>query len=135
MNALSQLSYLPETKDQIESFVEQAKNEILDGNVNVKDIFVKFKCIEETIKAIKSDPKINNLLIEEVESDGYNKNAELSLSGKRTWDFSSDPIYNAKKAELKAREILLKGTKGVDPETGEVVGIEKYSEFVKISLK
>jgi len=135
MNALTQFKNLPETKAEVKTFAEQAINEILNGEVDIKSVFAQMKSIEDAIKLIKTNSRIQNYLIDEVEQDGDSKNAEFTLSGRRVWNFSKDPILAVKKAEVKARETLLKKMNGIDPETGEIVGIQTYSEFVKITLK
>jgi len=133
MNALSELRRMPETKAQVESFAAAAVNEIMSGNVNPVEVEVRLKMIEDAIKLIRSNQHVKNLLVEQVEQGrGEALGAKLTLSRRTTYDFTNDPVYNLHKSEMKAREIFLKGMKGVDPETGEIVMCEKVSEFLTI---
>jgi len=133
MNALAELNRLPETKSEQESFVNMAIGEILEEQ-NPLTIDVKLKILEDTIKKIRTDVRVKNLLIEEIEKygkEGVNVNgADIKLSQRKTIDFSNDNECVRLKAELKARETLLKET-GAIPETGESL-ITKHSEFISI---
>lgn len=135
MNALSELKRLPESRLQIESFAYAAIGEIMDGNNNPVEIEVRLKMIEETIKLIRKDPRVKMLLIDEI-AGGNNTalNAEVTLKQRATWSFDDVELMTLK-AKVKARETLLKQLKGIDPDTGEVVGHQTHSEFINIKLK
>lgn len=53
MKALIQFKNLPETKEEVKSFVEQAKNEILQGDADIRVILSQMEHIEETINLIR----------------------------------------------------------------------------------
>ncbi len=134
MNALSELKRMPETKAQIESFAYAAIDELMDGYIDPVEFEVRLKMMEETIKLIRKDPRVKNLVFEQV-ADGNNLvlNAEITLKQRATWSFDDAELIGLK-AKVKARETLLKQTKGVDPDTGEVVGQQTHSQFINIKI-
>ena len=86
MNAIAELRRLPETKEQVKSFAYAVINEIMDGNINNPvEIEVRLKMIEESIKIIRKDPRIKNLIINEVDSGNTNvMGAVLKLKTRKT---------------------------------------------------
>ncbi len=135
MNALSELKRMPESKAEVETFAYAAVGELMDGIETPVEIEVRLKLMEETIKLIRKDPRIKMLLIEQVESGNNTAlGADLTLKQRATWSFT-DPELVALKAKVKARETLLKQMKGVDPDTGEIVGYQTHTEFINIKLK
>jgi len=135
MNAIAELKRLPETKEQVQSFAYAVINEIMDGDNNPVEVEVRLKMIEESIKIIRKDPRIKNLLVNEIESGNTQAmGATLNLKTRKTLKYH-DPILDELKGKVKAREALLKETKGIDPETGEVVVEELFTEYIEIKLK
>ena len=134
MNAIPELYRLPENKQQQETFVNAVIGELLGGEYNPLKVEVQLKILEDTIKKIRTDIRVKNLIIEELEKYGKEtakiSGAELKLSQRKTYDFSNDNTWKELKAKIKAREAELKEL-GAIPETGEQV-IAKHSEFVTI---
>ena len=154
--ALSQLSYLPTTLAQVQSFAAAAKNEILSGSVDLKELLYKKKCIERTLEAIFDDEKVNEVIKEEItkygkDGAGYN-DAKFEIASRKSWDYSqtNDAEYAAleKRAKesselLKQRQkflqTLTKPVELVNNETGEVETIypaaHSESEYIKTTFK
>lgn len=136
MNATNELKRLPENKAQIDSFKNAVIGEILSGDVNPLEVHIRLKILEDTIKAIKTDIRVKNAVMDEAYK--YDKQtylgANIAVTIRKTADYSNDPIHTKLKADLKARETFLKQNKGVDPETGEVVMNYKESEVLNVKL-
>lgn len=147
-NALSHITVLPATKSEIKNFVEKAKLEICNGVNNPLQINIALKCIEEMVKALRSDPDVKDAI--QYELDKYAEKsfdafgATLTKTSRTDYDFTTcgDPVYadlvnqaDKLKAMIKAREELLKT--GIDPATGETFAPPKTStsEILQIKLK
>lgn len=137
MNALNQLKRLPETKAEIESFVNAAIGEILSGEISPLETEIRLKMLEDTIKGIRKDVRVKRVVMEEAEQ--YNGqsffNTDIKVIIRKTADYSLDSQWTLHKAQLKSRETLLKECGGVDPDTGEVVVTYKESEVLTLKLK
>ena len=91
--AISNLSILPQNKQERETFVQKVKTEILNGDYNPLDVDIYFKNLEETIKAIRKDEDIKNLILEECEKYN-NKSFEykgnlITVTSRTTYDYST----------------------------------------------
>ena len=134
MNAISELKRLPENKAQQETFVNAVIGEILSGEHDPILVDYQLKVLEDTITKIRKDVRVKSILLEEVEQYGKEgcKRGDMTmrLKTRSTFDFSNDDEHVRLKAELKAREALLKAL-GHIPDTGEAL-IKKHSEFIEI---
>lgn len=144
--ALSTLTILPSTKEQRESFVTNAVNEILSGNVNPLQVEIMLKAAQDTIEEIRKNNRVKFVVMEE--ADKYPEksfeygNFKVTKSSRTINDFKGcdphlDELYRqmeALKLQIKAREQLV--ITGVDSSTGEVFKPVKstVTEFLKIEL-
>ncbi len=137
MDALNQLKRLPENKAQIETFVNAAIGEILSGEISPLEVEIRLKVLADTIALIRKDVRVKRVVMEEAEQ--YNNqsffNTDIKVIVRKTADYSADTIHTTLKAQMKARETLLKECKGCDPDTGEVVVTYKESEVLTLKLK
>lgn len=147
MEALSVISKLPTTKQDINLFVEAAVNEMLDGTKNPLQVNVQLKVLEDIIDQIRKNSDVRYAIMEEASK--YEKTfemfgAKITQTSKSTYDYSGcgDAVYNdlvAQKKKLdeviKAREAMLKT--GINADTGETFAppAVKTSEFLTITLK
>lgn len=154
--ALSQLSYLPTTLAQVQSFAANAKQEILSGSVDLKELLYKKKCIERTLEAIFDDEKVNEVIKDEItkygkEGAGYN-DAKFEIASRKSWDYSKTNDAEIEVLEQKAKgaannlkdrqkflQTLTKPIEVLNNETGEVETIypAAFSEstFIKTTFK
>lgn len=150
-NALSTITAMPATKEQIHTFVQKAKGEILSGTYDPLEIEIYLKAMEETIKAIRSDREVRDYVLSEAEKYGKSfeyKGAKVNIreAGVR-YDFSAcgDPVHDKLTSEVKdlteqkkAREKLLKALTGemADPESGAVINppVKTSSTTIAITL-
>lgn len=154
--ALSQLSHLPTTLTQVQSFAAAAKNEILSGSVDLKELLYKKKCIERTLEAIFDDEKVNEVIKDEItkygkEGAGYN-DAKFEISSRKSWDYSKTNDAEIEVLEQKAKaaannlkdrqkflQTITKPIEHVDPISGEVATIypAAFSEstYIKTTFK
>lgn len=134
--ALSTLFLLPETPDQIKSFVESAKEEVLNGLIDPKKLIVQMKIISDTLEAIKDDKDIKKCLSDEIEKYGKEGagfgDFKITQEQRRTFNYdqTGDAMVvkfqdEASKAseQLKARQKFLQMLSKplADPETGELI--------------
>lgn len=150
-SAISQLSNLPETRQQIQSFVQSAKAEILDGQWSAQELLYKKKMIDETLKQLFDDADVKKHLMDEVEKYGKEgigyQDSKIEIKSKRTFDFSKcgDNGYEKSKAEfdtlkkqISEREKFLKMLQKpiADPESGEMIYPASYTttDFFTVTL-
>jgi len=146
--ALSTLTVLPMTRDEIETFVDKLANEVNAGLIDPIKLAVYLKSIEETIKAVKSHYVVSDAITDGASLYSEKKfvafGAEITKSSRTTYNFSgcNDSIYNNLVAQqeqtkeiIKAREGVLKS--GIDPATGETFQkpIPMTLEFLTIKLQ
>lgn len=152
-NALSIFKQMPENKGQIESFIRSAEDELTSGLYNPLQVEKQLKIMEELIKGIRSNPKIKEQLM--LELDRYTEKTisafgvEFTKSSRSTPDFSTCNDFELQElqAELdkinekvKKRQEMLKHIQPmsvVNPETGEYLCPPSYktTEFVTIKIK
>jgi hypothetical protein len=134
MYAIAELSNLPETKEQIRSFVEAAINEVLSGDRNPLELDLRLKALEELVKNIRKDDKVKAAILNEL-----NKYAErlvvyrgvhFQKKSLSKYDYTSDSRWCELDAEIKAlsekkkeREEFLRTLREpmADMETGEII--------------
>ena len=134
---LSTISQMPETKEEIDSFVKKAKSEIINSNENPLKVLKQLKAIEKTVQTLLKDRDIEDYILEEAEKQGqkrfelYGVQFEVKETGtKYEFDTCNDSKWQElteKEQEIqkdrKKREELLKSMneEWVNPETGEIV--------------
>jgi len=130
------LEKLPQKKEQVNQFVNDVIGEILEGNIDPLDMEIRLRIIEKAVTTIRKDIRVKNVVMEEAEKyNNHTFNGALIKVGTRTnADYSNDAQWSVFKAQLKARETLLKECKGVDPDTGEIVVRYKETETLNIKL-
>ena len=145
--ALSTLTVLPMTKNEIKIFVDKVADEVNAGLIDSMKLAVYLKSIEETIKAVKLHYIVNDAITEGAELYPEKKflafGAEITKSSRTTYNFANckDAVYDGlveQKKQLdeviKAREGVLKS--GIDPATGETFQkpMPITTEFLLIKL-
>ncbi|MGB9697716.1 MAG: hypothetical protein ACPL2D_10610 [Ignavibacteria bacterium] len=152
-NAISQFTYLPQSKKERQLFCDMVENEILSGNRNPLEVEIMLKNLEETIKEIRKRPRIKEAVLHEaekyVEKTFELMGCRITKTGKTDYDYSvcGDPIWDDLKQQfdlikekMKNREDFLKTLQynsAVDPNTGVVLNppAKTYTEYLKIELK
>lgn len=140
MNTLSVINLMPSTKAEIKSFAEKVISAVENGEIPVLQLDVQLKRIETVCETIRKATK------EQVidEASKYGKvfdfaGAEISLTERKTPDYSNDPEWASLNAKIKAREAILKaipeGRTLIDEETGEVISAPLYKRTDVISYK
>jgi len=153
MDTLSTITILPGNKKEVDSYYNNAKNELLNGNRDPLIILKHLKAYESIIKSLLADEEIEDTILNEAEKYG-NKTFEYAgaeFQIKETgisYDYSNcnDSEWNDLKRQeeeikkkRKEREETLKVHKEEwgDPETGEVIypPVKKGKEKVILKLK
>jgi hypothetical protein len=148
--AISTLSQLPETKQQIETFANQLEQGLINGQIIPTDLLRFQKAMEKVFEKIK--PTLIESAISEVEQ--YEKNAVIKgsefsiVEAGVKYDYSgcNDLEYNmlnnqleAIKSTLKDRETFLKSIKEplqmIDENSGEVYTIYPPKKTSTTTLK
>jgi len=149
--AISQLSVLPDTKEQQARFVEMAKAEILDGIFDARELLFRKKMIQDTLDQIFDDPQVKKHLISEIEKYGKEgagwADAKITIESRKSYNYDncgdtelSDLAEKQKGFDtaVKNRQKFLQAlTKAVaNPETGEMIYPPAFSqsEFFKVSF-
>ena len=70
MTTLSVITLLPSNKEEISSFIQDAKNRILSGDENPLKIASQLKAFEEVIEQLRNDIDIKEAILQEVEKHG-----------------------------------------------------------------
>jgi len=145
--AISQFSVLPLTKSERESFVNQAVNEILSGDVDPLQIDAILKAAEDTIKEIRTNNRVKMAV--QKEADKYPEksfefgNFTITKSSRKTYDwknYKSDKTLNDLNAEMKKLKLVIEARQmtilsGIDPATGEVFAPVQWTEPPILSYK
>lgn len=146
MEAISHLTILPQTKKEIESFVEACIDEITSGERNPLEFEIILKNVEDTISKIRKDDRVKSCILNEASKYAekvFNyKGYEFSKVIKPNFDFSNDQTWCDLNQKLKDREALLKSVKPdmnsiADTSSGEVLTppIIRYSEYLTKKYK
>jgi hypothetical protein len=138
MNALSTITAMPVTYQEIGSFVQRVKAEILSGEYDPLTVEIHLKAMEETIKLLRGDEEIKNEVIKEAlkhgekQFDYHGVKMQVRDSGVK-WDYAATQdsewaILDAEATEIsekkKAREKFLQAIPAegtVSPTTGEMI--------------
>lgn len=155
--ALSTLSLLPESKEQVQRFAESIRLSVLSGQSNPLEVLARIKAVENTIKEVLEVKEIKDLARDEAEKYGERSfdyrgfRVELAeISPKYNYEGTGCPIWARLKEQadkatqaLKDRETELKAMKStqeiVDPDSGEIVKVnppvKSSTSGLKFSLK
>jgi len=152
--ALSTISALPATREQVQHFVRLLKNEILANDKNPLPILVQLTAIERMIKEILSDEDIEHHFLKEFLL--YDNEKVISLNGaklqsqevgvKYRYEDSGDPVWfdlDKKIKELtgkkKEREKFLQNlpfeSQFVDPDSGAFITKAPKESRTKVVVK
>lgn len=151
-NALSTINLLPSTYDQIAKFVEQVRNEALNGNYNVLEVLIQLRAAQTAIEILNKDEEILEAATKEYDKHGektldYNgvKITQKEVGVKYTyedckdtvWEFYASAEKNASDKK-KDREKFLKTIQEpltvVNEQTGEAETILPVSKTSKTTL-
>jgi hypothetical protein len=124
MTTLSVINVLPETKAEIATFVQDAKERILAGLENPLKIASQLKAFEEVIKELRDDKEIKESILKEAEKNGksfkmFNASYQVKEAGTK-YDYSvcDDQEWNNLEKQVselsekkKAREKFLQAIK------------------------
>jgi len=149
MTPVSVIQLMPESKDQVATFVDNVVDQITSGAVDPFVAAAYLKTMEDVVKGIRDNKEvkeairfelnerggkvtIGNASISEVETSRYN----YSVDGK--WN-EFKAMYDKAKEQMTRREKLLKAIEEevADPDTGElIVPAEKtISKTIRVTLK
>jgi hypothetical protein len=131
-----ELIKLPTKKDQLNTYVNNAIGVVLSGEVDPLMVEFQLRIMEKAITQIRKDVRVKKYVMEEAEKYNGQKymDCDIKVTERKTADYSGDTEWTILKAQLKSRETLLKGTGGIDPETGAIVVTYKVSEVLTIKL-
>jgi hypothetical protein len=113
--ALSHITVLPETREQVEHFVNLCVNEALSGDYDLIKIAQHIKALEEMTKMLKTH--LNDYILEDMEKHGKGDHVQGSLKfavrHRTTIDYAStgDSKWHQLKADLSQREKFLASLK------------------------
>ena len=150
---LSVINLLPSGKEQIKSFVQTIKSEILADETDPLKILVQLKYAEKTISEILKDKEIDQHFLNE--HSKYDKRENVVIGGAKltqsevgvkyfyeecgdpTWDHLNEKIKNLN-GKKKAREEFLKNIPlegSADLETGAVIHRSARSSKTKVIVR
>ena len=134
----SLVAMFPETKSEIESFVDKMVKNALDGYTNPLHTEAQLACMEKVVKDIRSNPEFKEAVLKEAEKFGqktfseYNAQFQIKEVGSK-WHYENcnhqqyericqqiDELTEQKKAFEKFMQAQKKQYDYVDTETGEV---------------
>ena len=69
-SAISLLRKMPENKEEIKNYVRIVKESVLNGEVDPLQFAANVSALEQLFKALKSDPLIKDVILEEAEKHG-----------------------------------------------------------------
>ena len=151
--AISTLSVMPSTKEQVMTFTKKYKDELLTGTHDPLEQLARLKYIEKFIKNILTDDDIDYLMVAELEK--YGKEKDIPISGfkmniqetgvKYFYEDAGDPIWNDLNEKIKEltekkkeREEFLKNCPAegfVEPESGVFVTRPGRQSKTKVVVK
>jgi len=147
-SAISQLNYLPETREQQHSFVHKAIEELMNGEHDIMKFWIQASIVADTLNEIKDSLVIKRAAIAEAAKykDQPYMGCKISVVNRKTYDFSKCchpdlDWYKAAEAEAKKQvkevETFLKALKSAvaDPDTGELIQPPTFTESEYITIK
>ena len=147
MNALSELSNLPERKEQIKEFARQGIDQILNGEYSALEFKFRFDAFKKACEMILDHAAVNDLVLMEArryEGQDY-KDCKVSVQRRKTWKFDQcgDETYSRMKIaeemikkDIKKQEDFLKALGApVSDLDGNIINPATYSEIEYITIK
>lgn len=147
-SAISQLSYLPETREQQHTFVHKAIEELMNGEHDIMKFWIQASIVADTLNEIKDSLVIKRAAI--AEAAKYKEQpymgCNVSVVNRKTYDFSkcchpdweryTSALSDAKE-RVKEVEAFLKSLHSpvVDTETGELIQPPTVTESEYITVK
>jgi len=146
METLSVIRLMPESKEQVELFVNMAVNQILSGEVDAYEIAVYLKTMEDVVKGIRDNRDVKDMLIEEIGDKVEIGNAKISVVETSKYDYSEDSKWKELENTIKLatekrknREKLLQTLEKevADPDSGEIIkpATKSVSKTIRVTLK
>jgi len=146
MNTISTITILPLTKDERSKFINNVVNEFNNlQEFEQQRIFVQMKIAIDTLEKIMKHNDVRSSIIDRMENNKIeNGLAEISLSHRKTYDFSQDEKWinldfqiKRLKAEQKLQEGILKALREqvADIDTGEIRNPAMYNETEILTIK
>jgi len=146
-NALSTIRLLPATKQELKSYTEKVKAEVLSGHYDALEVAGMLKAMEELVKSLRADKDIKEAI--ETEADKYAEktieigNFKITKSSRSTKDYAGiDPILEDLNVSLEQTKKMIKARQsvidsGVNPETGETFPpVPKQTQtIISVTLK
>ena len=146
METLSVIRLMPESREQVQYFVEKAVTQILSGEINAAEIAVYLKTMEDVVKGIRENQDVKDMLIDEIGKKLEVGNATLSVVDVSKYDYSEDTTYGKLVSDIgllnekrKNREKLLQTLEKevADPDSGELIkpATKTTSKQLRVTLK
>ena len=146
METLSVIRLMPESREQVQYFVEKAVTQILSGEINAAEIAVYLKTMEDVVKGIRDNQDVKDMLIDEIGKKLEVGNATLNVVEVSKYDYSEDNMHGKLVSDIgllnekrKNREKLLQTLEKevADPDSGELIkpATKITSKQLKVSLK
>lgn len=151
MNALSTITAMPCTWEEITSFVHVAKAEILSGDHDPLVIEISLKAMEETIKCLRKDEDIRKAVLDEAAKYGSKPftfhgvlmqtresgtKYDYSVTGDSEWALLDAQVKELEE-KRKAREKYLQALPyegAVNPTTGEFISRPAKTSTTTIAI-
>lgn len=133
MNALSIFTQLPSTAQERASFIRAAKDEIINGERNIVDVYPMITNIVKLFDDLKKDTEFRDMLSKAVNGRTVNNGFEITEQVVKKYNCAEchDSEWNSLmeqmnelKEKIKAREaflIAIPATGTANPETGEMI--------------
>lgn len=147
-NALSQLSLLPETREEQRIFVHKAIEELMNGGYDIMKFWIQASILADTLNEIKDSLVIKRAAI--AEADKYKDQpfmgCKIGVSKSKSYNFrdcnymewvvAKADLEDAKE-RVKEAEVFLKSLKKqvADPETGLLIEPPTFTETEYITVK
>ena len=149
MTPVSVIRLMPESKDQVELFIQGATEQILNGQVDPLEAAIYLKTMEDVLKGIRDNKEIKEMIRFEVIERGGEVNlgnAKIKNVDRSNWDYSKDThwkdlvnqielLNEHRKNREKMLQILEKEV--ADPDSGEIVFPAKKTtiQYPRVTLK
>jgi hypothetical protein len=125
------------TKADLLSLAKRQSEFILESGSS-EQAFAFLKKISDLVDKVMSEIK-EDAMAEIAKGNNFAHGVKMSVAGKTTYDYSSDPVWADLKAKIKEREDFLKSIKFfidvLDEQTGEVTRVmqagKRVSDYIK----
>lgn len=148
MNAIAQLKHLPETRAQSKTFVDAAIGELLHGDVNVLDFWVRATIMADTLENIKKSTLVKRLVLDEAykyKGQTY-MGCKVDVVNRKSFKYDNcnyaeltrlKKLYAETGEAIEKIENMLKGLikPVVDEGTGEVIQPPVVTEVSYVTIK